>query len=264
MNRVNYCFEYGILSDDEIDTLEVGIGDIIVASPLMMSIDHGQIWLGNEYISLVNGHLYLKVAVQAEKLSVQTKDLAGQCLLLAVPNSLMSLSGNDIVDIRNDTLHMTLETTNKIELLLSQITNAQQDPPLCSIKLHALLLEVTSWVITSLKKDNRQDALAIHFDKVFQAKKLIEANINVSYTIPELAKRVGTNEQYLKKYFKSYVGKTIAQFAKDVKMDYAKDLLASGKYKITEIAKLVGYRHSTHFTTAFKKHFGFIPNSLRG
>ncbi len=32
---------------------------------------------------------------------------------------------------------------------------------------------------------------------------------------------------------------------------------------IADIAEAVGYEHATHFTAAFKKHFGELPRNLR-
>ena len=46
-------------------------------------------------------------------------------------------------------------------------------------------------------------------------------------------------------------------------MEHAKKLILTGDYRISDVARLTGYKHSTHFTTAFKKYFGFIPNSLK-
>lgn len=84
-----------------------------------------------------------------------------------------------------------------------------------------------------------------------------------NYTIHELAKAVGTNEQYLKKYFKQYIGKTVQTYMKEIKMEHAKNLIMTGEHRISDVARMTGYKHSTHFTTAFKKFFGFIPNASR-
>ena len=52
-------------------------------------------------------------------------------------------------------------------------------------------------------------------------------------------------------------------YAIEKKMAYAKELILTGNYLVSDVARMTGYKHATHFTTAFKKHFGFIPNSLR-
>jgi len=36
-----------------------------------------------------------------------------------------------------------------------------------------------------------------------------------------------------------------------------------GNKKIAEVAKMMGYKRASHFTQAFKKYFGYLPNSIR-
>jgi len=46
-------------------------------------------------------------------------------------------------------------------------------------------------------------------------------------------------------------------------MEKARQLLTAGDMKIAEVAHTLGYKHATHFTAAFKKHVGFLPNKVR-
>jgi len=32
---------------------------------------------------------------------------------------------------------------------------------------------------------------------------------------------------------------------------------------VAETSKKMGYKHATHFTNAFKKYFGFLPNKIK-
>ncbi|WP_270088931.1 helix-turn-helix transcriptional regulator [Sphingobacterium sp. SYP-B4668] len=100
-------------------------------------------------------------------------------------------------------------------------------------------------------------------EKVNLAKRIIENNLGQNYTIPQLAREVGTNEQYLKKHFKLFFGKTVFNYILECKMQKAKQLLKDHDLKISMISQQLGYKHATHFTTAFKKFFGYVPNSLR-
>lgn len=99
--------------------------------------------------------------------------------------------------------------------------------------------------------------------KVNEVKRLIDQDVSQSYTISELAKFVGTNEQYLKQHFKKLYCTTIHNYMLKNKMNHAKQLLINGDEKIADVANKIGYKHATHFTTAFKKYFGYSPNTLR-
>lgn len=100
-------------------------------------------------------------------------------------------------------------------------------------------------------------------DKMHRVKNLIENNIQESLTISHLAKVVGTNEAYLKKQFKETFGSTIYGYTLQCKMEYSKNLLIESNFSISDIAYQVGYKHATHFTQAFKKYYGALPNSFR-
>lgn len=156
---------------------------------------------------------------------------------------------------------------NRMLLLQNQLLElCQHNSLLNQLRIQSILIEILAHQIDGLlvENDNHQIiANKNHYDKIMMAKKMIDRDVTKNYTITELAKEVGTNEQYLKKYFKAYFGKTVMTYITDRKMTFAKELIVSGDYRVADVARMTGYKHSTHFTTAFKKYFGFIPNSLR-
>ena len=101
------------------------------------------------------------------------------------------------------------------------------------------------------------------YEKIQLVREILEQDLSKNYRIPDLAREVGTNVQYLKVYFKQYVGQTVMHYATEQKMEYARELILSGNYRIVDVARMTGYRHATHFTAAFKKYYGFIPNVLK-
>jgi len=159
---------------------------------------------------------------------------------------------------------MMTKSDHRISLLVNNIFNCQTHSALQKLKLSALFLEllVLQLEMQSLKNSDSLDQNTL-YEKIRKAREIIDNDISKTYSISELAKEVGTNEQYLKKYFKLYFNKTIQNYTTDRKMTYAKDLILAGNHRIVDVARLTGYKHATHFTTAFKKHFGFIPNSLK-
>jgi AraC-like DNA-binding protein len=86
-------------------------------------------------------------------------------------------------------------------------------------------------------------------------------------TLAELARRVGLNECKLKRGFKETFGTTVYALVVKERMKKARELLLTGDTRqsvsITDIAEAVGYQHATHFTAAFKKHFGELPSEIR-
>lgn len=132
-----------------------------------------------------------------------------------------------------------------------------------SIRMQSILLDALALQLEAVSSGTDT---AIHtplLEKIMQAQKLIEQDLSRSYTISELAKAVGTNEQYLKKYFKQHVGKTIMHYTLETKMLYAKKLILNDDVRIADVARMTGYKHATHFSMSFKKFFGILPTSLR-
>lgn len=95
------------------------------------------------------------------------------------------------------------------------------------------------------------------------AKEIILSNLRNPPGIQELAQQVGTNENYLKKYFKAVHGTTVYHFISKARMEKAKQLLSAEKRPLSEVAGMMGYKHVHHFSTAFRKIFGFSPVRLR-
>jgi AraC-like DNA-binding protein len=159
------------------------------------------------------------------------------------------------------------KSDNRIALTVKQVLELhQQDSFLNSLKIQSLFIELFIHQVEGIFAENHNKELIInknHFDKIQLAKKIIDEDFAKNYTIAELARLVGTNEQYLKKYFKQQYGKTIMNYMTEMKMEHAKKLILLGKYRVSDVARMTGYKHSTHFTTAFKKYFGIIPNSLK-
>jgi AraC-like DNA-binding protein len=81
-------------------------------------------------------------------------------------------------------------------------------------------------------------------------------------TIPALAKRVAINECYLKSGFRRRAGTTIGEYVRKLRMEKALALMESGGCSILETALSVGYANPSHFSAAFKKHYGCLPSRL--
>lgn len=103
----------------------------------------------------------------------------------------------------------------------------------------------------------------VHLEKMHKAREIIASNLAKPCSILDLAQQVGTNDCYLKKQFKQVFGTTVYGYLQKERMERSKELLLEGDKKISEVAQLTGYKHASHFTTAFKKYFGYLPNQIR-
>ncbi len=102
-----------------------------------------------------------------------------------------------------------------------------------------------------------------NLEKMYEVKDIIDSNLTRSCTLLDLAQQVGTNECYLKKHFKQVFGTTVFGYAHTQRMLRSREMLLNEDRKIAEVAKLSGYKHASHFTTAFKKYFGYLPHQIK-
>lgn len=95
--------------------------------------------------------------------------------------------------------------------------------------------------------------------KIRKAKDVILSRMSEPPTLQELADMVGISLKKLKEGFKEIYGDTVFGFLLDYKLEYARQLLDSGSFNVSEVGLKIGYSTSSHFIAAFKKKFGVTP-----
>ncbi|HET9056948.1 MAG TPA: helix-turn-helix transcriptional regulator, partial [Chitinophagaceae bacterium] len=83
-------------------------------------------------------------------------------------------------------------------------------------------------------------------------------------SIRSLAKLALMSESKLKSNFKEVYGMSIYQYFQKNRMRLAKELLFTGKYKVSDIAYKIGYSSLSNFTLAFQKEFELSPKEVKG
>lgn len=96
-------------------------------------------------------------------------------------------------------------------------------------------------------------------EKIQKAKNILIENMVDPPSLNELANSIRLPLQHLKDGFKHIYGETVFTFLLNYKMEYARKLLATKKYNISETSFEVGYSTPSHFIAAFKKKYGATP-----
>ena len=81
-------------------------------------------------------------------------------------------------------------------------------------------------------------------------------SLNISY----LASLCGISEVYFRRLFLNSLGVSPKEYVIQKRMDYAKILLKSGDFSISEIATRCGYTEPCHFSREFTKRVGIPPS----
>jgi AraC-like DNA-binding protein len=96
-------------------------------------------------------------------------------------------------------------------------------------------------------------------EKIQKAKQILIESMAEPPTLNELSDQINLPLQHLKDGFKHIYGETVFAYLLNYKMEYARKLLTTRKYNISEVSFEVGYSTPSHFIAAFKKKFGATP-----
>jgi AraC-like DNA-binding protein len=205
---------------------------------------------------------------------------AANCILLQVPVS-FALENT----LRHKSLLARLNKPEKVQqltVLFSNIITSNQiqfclfamlDPG-CNSQYRKIFLEkkaaelliYTAELLDAVPPTTALEETQLSKEAVLRVRKVIsmlEQMPEMHITIIELARQVGTNESYLKKHFKLVTGKTIYAYLLEQRMLLAKQLITKGTTDMQELSRLTGYKRKHHFLEAFKRHFGFVPLSVK-
>lgn len=93
---------------------------------------------------------------------------------------------------------------------------------------------------------------------VMQVLRYIQENINTNISLAKIAKDVYLSPNYLGCIFKEEMKIGFNEYLIQYRMELAKKLLRSGKYKIYEVASMVGYKNPNYFSRLFTEYTGGI------
>ncbi|MES2573918.1 MAG: AraC family transcriptional regulator [Bacteroidota bacterium] len=124
-----------------------------------------------------------------------------------------------------------------------------------------LILQLDTLLVKPQSKKEQIDEE--DYNKLLEAKLILEANFTNAPTLPELSRLVSLNEFKLKKGFKSCFDTTIKGYTTKLRMEYAKNLFKNKESNVGEVAYKCGYKDVSHFSAAFKFFYGFTPISFR-
>ena len=84
-----------------------------------------------------------------------------------------------------------------------------------------------------------------------------------SVSCASIASMFGYHPNYLTRIFKQVTGKTLKQYILYYRIKIAKEILATSKYDIGEVAWRVGFNSSSHFIASFRAETGVTPRVYR-
>lgn len=191
--------------------------------------------------------------------------------LIISDSALMELTGEDIAGQIIGRLGLATPPTAKVMALPSHISaplHATVSPPLqgrlkilfaqskvleylCGLAVHT-----GGQAVVASRPGNRREKMRALHDHLMA----LEGKLP---SLEELALRYGMSARWLNDEFAREYGQPIYAFVTDRRLCEAHAALIEGDLPIKAISHRLGYTHVNHFSTAFKRRFGYPPGSLR-
>src|SRR6266481_824883 len=99
-------------------------------------------------------------------------------------------------------------------------------------------------------------------EKLVRAVEYIQDQLNADLTVSGIAQAVGMSPDHFTRLFKESTGQSPYRYVVEARGRKARELLATGKFTISEAAHHVGFVDQSHLTRHFKKVFGLPPKRL--
>ena len=97
----------------------------------------------------------------------------------------------------------------------------------------------------------------------YEMAEYISSNLSDSeLTVSRLCERYHMSDTCLRRIFVKNFGIPPVQYLNQVRLSYAKELLATEHYSVTEVAEKCGYKSASYFSACFKKEMGCPPKEF--
>ena len=159
-----------------------------------------------------------------------------------------------------------LHVTPEISAILNSMENSAHTGFCGKLFLESKVIELLAIQLSQFELLQEQPKPVLkpdELDRMEEIRSILIRNMDRQLSLRTLAHMVGTNEFNLKKQFKAAYGTTVYGYLNQYKMEQAKAMLIQGDSRISEVSGKMGYKHATHFTSAFKKYFGYLPNKIK-
>lgn len=91
----------------------------------------------------------------------------------------------------------------------------------------------------------------------------LQAHLRNAPDLAGLARELRTSERRLSTLFRQRLGLSVFDYAQELRLGHARQLLDTTALQVQRVADLVGYQNAGDFTRAFRRRFGVTPGQFR-
>lgn len=127
------------------------------------------------------------------------------------------------------------------------------------------ILELLALVVAMLDTNSQRQSSGVSksdCEAAEQAKLILDSRLIDPPTYPELARMACLSESKLSRVFKQVYGTTIHAYVIEHRLEWARVLIEVEGLSVAQAAATVGYANPSHFSQAFKDHYGVSPSGI--
>ena len=118
-------------------------------------------------------------------------------------------------------------------------------------------------LLLELADIHKQSRIRKYPPPLAKAVTLVELSMGANLNVNSLARKTGVSRYTLIRLFRGWLGRTPQEYISAQRMEYAKQLVSSGRLSHKEIARELGFKNASHFSLAFKKYTGVPPRTYK-
>jgi AraC family transcriptional regulator len=211
-----------------------------------------------------------QVARAGETVSAVLTDRSGRCLDLYLPHTLLEECLER--DFENaggglELLEIGVERDVEIARLAKAVAAELEAPDVAaSVAIDAAALSLCVALIRRWSNHKGVADKPIAGLAPWRARRVsdrIRHSLSDSVTLSELAASAGLSPYHFLRAFKASMGMPPHSYQLRLRMERARELLATTRLSVTEIAGQVGYDDPGYLARLFRKHYGTTPSAYR-
>ncbi len=153
--------------------------------------------------------------------------------------------------------------SNQILSLFQEAYKTAMEEPAYSQQIMAGIVNHLIGMVYSLERNIILSKNSSQVDMVSKARLRIRESLETNLTIQQVAEEMGVSYSTFRKLFKEYTGIAPATYQQDLKLQRAKELLATTDESIKEIAYRLNFESPDYFSSKFKIQTGLKPSEFR-
>ncbi len=109
------------------------------------------------------------------------------------------------------------------------------------------------------------EAIPLHNQaQLLLARDLLTCDLSSPPSLKQLARKTGLNVNKLQHGFNQLCGLSVYKYLQQCRMIEANRLFHESEMNVGQVASSVGYTNASHFSSAYKQHFGILPREHMG